>query len=126
MNNAIENLVLYLGFWIFLEVVQNFLGFYRIPQWLYEKSTAFEIDCKFVEITRISMNFSLKIRIVFSVLVKRPIKFEDILTFLTTRTSNDIEFNKNLQVGGGMTVALESYDVWIRQEWNLFLFLQTF
>jgi len=44
-------------------------------------------------------------------LIKHPDKFEGILTFLTTRTSNNIEFNKNLQLGGGLTVALEPYGV---------------
>jgi len=45
------------------------------------------------------------------VLIKSHVKFEDIPTFLTTRTSNGIKFNKNLQVGGGLTVALELCNV---------------
>ena len=36
-------------------------------------------------------------------LIKRPDKFEDIPTFLTTKTEADIEFTKNLQIGGGLT-----------------------
>jgi len=59
-------------------------------------------------------------------LIKCLVKFEDISTFLTTKTSNDIKFNKNLQLGGGLTVAPEPYDVRIRRERSLFLLLQTF
>jgi len=41
-----------LSFWYFLEVVQKISGFYKISWWLHEKSTAFEIDGKFIEITK--------------------------------------------------------------------------
>jgi len=35
-----------------MKVVQKISGFYKIPQWLHEKSTAFEFDGKFVEMTK--------------------------------------------------------------------------
>jgi len=60
---------------------------------------------------------------VFCVLIKRPVKFEDVSTFLTIRTSNNIEFNKNSKLAGGLNIALEPYGVQLRQERSLFLLL---
>jgi len=52
MNSENGNLVLPLSFWYFLKVVKKVSGFYKIPRWLHGKSTAFESDGKFIEITR--------------------------------------------------------------------------
>jgi len=59
-------------------------------------------------------------------LIKGPVKFEDIPTFLTTRINIDIKFNKNLQFGGRLTVALKPYGVQLGQMKSLFLLLQAF
>jgi len=51
MNSTSGDLVLPLGFCNFLKVVQKVTGFYKIPRLLHGKSTACEIDGKFIENT---------------------------------------------------------------------------
>ncbi len=58
--------------------------------------------------------------------MKCLVKFEDIPTFLTTGTEANIEFLKNLQIGGGLTSVPGGDGV--RMEWkkDQFFLLQTF
>ena len=59
-------------------------------------------------------------------LIKRPDKFEDIPTFLTTRTGGDIEFQGNLQFGGALNGVPGANDVRLSQIRRHSLLSQTF
>ncbi len=59
-------------------------------------------------------------------LIKCTDKFEDIPTFLTTRTEADINSLKNLQTGSGLTDVPGADGVQMEQNKGQFLLPQTF
>jgi len=59
-------------------------------------------------------------------LIKCPTKFGSLLTPISTKISNDIEFNENLQLNGRLTNVFEAYGVQLKHMRGLFLLPQTF